>query len=94
MSLNPVLEADGPSEEFKAVNDLRIHGAGTFGGGTVALQEKQVTGSWANIQGAVYTAEFDDVFAVGVEPATLRFNLSGSTSPVLRLSARGEVTNG
>ena len=92
MSFNRTRASDGPTKEFHAVNDVRIHGDGTFGGGTIVLQEKQIDGTWQDVVAASYTEEFDDVFACGVEPATLRFNLSGSTAPTINLSARGEIT--
>ena len=94
MSFNKTRASDGPTKEFKAVNDTRIHGDGTFGGGTVVLQEKQIDGTWKDMANASYTEDFDDVAAIGVEQAVLRFNLSGSTSPDINLSARGEVTHG
>ena len=92
MAFNRTLSADGASDEFKGVNDVRIHGAGTFGGGTVALQEKQIDGTWADLVDGSFTADYDVRARIGVEQATLRFNLTGSTAPSITVSAKGEIS--
>ena len=92
MAFNRTLSADGPTDPFKAVNDVRIHGAGTFGGGTVALQEKQIDGTWEDIVDGSFTAAYDSFAEIGVEQATLRFNLTGSTAPSITVSAKGEIS--
>ena len=93
MAFNETLAADGDSKEFKGVGAVRIRGNGTFGGGIVIVEERDVDGVFSPIEPASFTSAFDQILDIGVEQATLRFSLSGSTTPSLDVSARGEITN-
>ena len=83
------ITADGDTEEFRLLGDTRIHGSGSFGGGTVALMEK-LDGVFVEVAGSSSTEAFDNILEK-VENSVYKFNVAGSTAPVLKLMAIGPV---
>lgn len=73
------------SSKFVNPGEAHISGGGTWGGGTITM-EKLRNGAAVNIfdsgTSITYTADFDDVLFIG-EGDSIRFTLSGSTSPDL-----------
>jgi len=92
MSFTETLTADGQTNEFVAVSNMRIHLAGTFGSGAVVLQEKQPDGSFDTVVDSSKTADSDYIFeSLNDNSGVYRFDLSGSTTPSILIVVRGNV---
>jgi len=84
------LAADGQTGEFTATGSFRVHLIGTFGAGTITLQQK-INNTFEDIIGTAQTADADYIFESPDEGGIYRFDLAGSTTPSLVLSALGKV---
>lgn len=82
------LTADGNTDEFSLSGTMRVNVSGTFGSGTLTLQQEvpAQSGNWVDIENSDKTALADYIFD-GVGVGRYRFNLSGSTSPSLTVLA-------
>lgn len=83
------ITADGDTEEFRLLDDTRLHGSGGFGGGTVTIEEK-LEGVFTTVVGFSNTAAFDEIMDV-IENGVYRFNVAGSTTPTLKLIVSGPI---
>ncbi len=84
------LSADGQTGEFTATGNFRVHLIGTFGSGTVTLQQK-INNTFEDIQDSAQTADADYIFDSPEEGGIYRFDLAGSTTPAIVLTAFGNV---
>lgn len=81
MAIKRTITADVSAPQgFRVDGEFEIHGSGTFGGGTVQLERRQLDKTFLPVIGADYTAAFDDVVTADVN-GVYRFAMSGSTSP-------------
>ena len=79
----PTLSADGNTDAIEGMGGVvRVHGSGTFGGGTLTFQFLGSDGSYHDIDGASFTQAFDKVFELP-RKSTIRASLSGATGPSL-----------
>jgi hypothetical protein len=91
MSITETLTADGETAEFIAAKDFRIHVTGTFGSGTLIVQEK-INGVFEPVTGTEKTAAYSQGFnSLGVG-GVYRFSLSGSSTPDIDITVIGPVT--
>lgn len=80
--------ADGNTEWQVMTKQGHVHiaGAGTFGGGTITIQQQINGTTYSVLDGSqtalTYTAAFDEVLYFGAGDR-FRLNLAGSTSPAL-----------
>lgn len=91
MAISETLTADGQSEPFTATGDFKIHIKGTFGGGTIIIEEK-IGAAFEPIIGTEKTADSDDVFDAAGIGGIYRFDLSGSTTPSVTITVNGGVS--
>lgn len=84
------LSADGQTGDFTAPGGFRVHLIGTFGAGTITLQQK-INNTFEDIQGTAQTADADYIFDSPDEGGIYRFDLAGSTTPSIVLTALGSV---
>lgn len=76
------LSADGETTEVNVIGTARISATGSFGGGTLKVQEKRQDNTWKDIAGASFTDAFHKVLAFPSGSQTiLRFSLSGASNP-------------
>ena len=61
-------------------SNLIVSGIGTFGGGTLVIQKRDIDGAWSTVPGSSNTDDFS-IEIKNNRPAEFRFSLSGSTSP-------------
>jgi len=82
------LSADGNTSYQTVVGRVWVSVSGDFGsGGTAKVQRKNVAGTAVDIAGASYTAAGDDVIDFSDYAVNeVRVNLSGATSPSLKVS--------
>lgn len=91
MSFTQTLSADGQTNEFLANGDVRVHIKGTFGSGTVVLQQK-INGTFETLVGTAQTADSDYIYEnLEKNDGVYRFDLSGATGPTVAISAFGNV---
>lgn len=83
------LSANGNTETFQAQGDVTLHGSGTFGSGTVTI-EQELDGAFVTLSGFSHTAAFDEVLRV-TDSGVYRLKLAGSTSPALKLIVSGPL---
>ena len=83
------LSANGTTEEFQAQGDIMLHGSGTFGGGTVTIEQK-LDNAFVAVAGFSHTAAFDEVMTVA-DSSVYRYKLAGSTNPALKLAVAGPL---
>ena len=83
-STNSTLSADGTtsihSHETNGVAGVQVSAIGTFGGGTLVIEQLHSDGTWRSIADASYTANASKVVDVA-SGSSLRATLSGSTTP-------------
>lgn len=85
MSNYTLISADGASGSVRCTGTLyAIEGEGTFGGGTLTPQKKSYDGTWIAWGSETLTADGGIVVQVPAG-AEIRANLSGSTSPSLKV---------
>jgi hypothetical protein len=91
MSFTQTLSADGQTSTFLINGDVRVHLNGTFGGGTVTLQQS-IDGTFEDLVGTAQTADSDYIFEnLTKNGGVFRFNLTGSTTPTIAITAFGAV---
>jgi len=88
MAFRHTFSADGNSPEFTVQDTFRFQAQGTFGSGTVIVQEKQADGTFVALTDVTLSA-LGGIIVELIEAGVLRFNLSGSTSPDLDVVAYG-----
>lgn len=85
MSNYTLISADGASGTVKCSGTVyQIEGEGTWGSGTLTPQKKSYDGTWITLGDSTLTADG----CINVEVpygAEIRANLSGSTSPSLKV---------
>jgi len=83
-STNQTLSANGTTaihhHETQTISDVQVSAIGTFGGGTLAIEQLHGDGTWRSISGASYTANASKVLGVA-SGTSLRATLTGATSP-------------
>lgn len=85
------LTADGNTDAFQAPDTMRVHVSGTFGGGTVTLQEDvKANGVFVDVAGSAKTEAADYVFE-GVRVSRYRLSLSGATAPDIDIVVKGDI---
>lgn len=91
MAITFELSADGQTGEFTSPGDFRIHQSGTYGSGTVTVQQ-EINGTFVDIVGTLKTSDSDDIFDSGENVGGIyRFDLSGSTTPAIVITVLGDV---
>ena len=81
------LTADGQTEWKKYYGPVVLQITGTFGGGTVQLQQKDVDNDVVSISNGSFTAVTDTIFDFPTFNSNeLRVDLSGATSPDLGIT--------
>tara|TARA_R110000850_G_C9996087_1_gene467962 strand:+ start:14006 stop:14290 length:285 start_codon:yes stop_codon:yes gene_type:complete len=91
MSFSETITADGVSGEFIASGNFRVHLSGTFGGGTITLQQRMNSG-FEDLQDTPQTAISDYILeSLDVNAGVYRFNVTGSTTPSLNATVFGSV---
>lgn len=90
MAFTAALAADGQTGEFTAGVSFRIHLAGTFGGGTVTLQQS-INGTFEDLIGTEQTADSDFIFDSEDNGGIYRFDLAGSTTPTIAINVFGDA---
>jgi len=89
-----VLTADGQTDpEFVGVGDVHVHAIGTFGSGTLTLEEKQPDGLFDPVIDSAKQADTDYIHdaANDDEGGVFRFDLSGATAPTVTITVSGKV---
>ena len=85
------LVEDGSTSEFTSTGDFRVHLAGSFGTGTVMLQQR-IKNTFEDIQGTEQTASADYIFnSLSQVGGIYRFDLSGSTTPNIHFTVFGDA---
>ena len=83
-STTTTLAANGTTSihhhETTGVPGVQFSAIGTFGGGTLIVEQKHSDGTWRAIAGASYTASVSKVIDVACG-SSLRATLSSSTTP-------------
>ena len=82
-------DADSPNQ-FQATGSIRVHAEGTFGGGTLTLQEFQPDETWDDVDGSAKQQDGDYIFDV-LSLSTFRFSLTGSTTPTISVVVKGAI---
>lgn len=90
MAFKQTLTADGQSAVFRAPGSFRIHLIGTFGGGTLTLQQK-IDNTFEDLQNTDATADSDFIVDSLDDGGIYRFDLSGATAPSIRITVFGAV---
>ncbi len=90
MAFTAALAADGQTGEFTAAGSFRVHLSGTFGSGTVTLQQK-INNTFADLVGTAQTADSDFILDSLEDGGIYRFDLAGSTTPTIALNVLGDV---
>ncbi len=92
MAFTDSFTADADSaNEFVATGTIRVHMVGTFGGGSLVLEEKQPDDTFDALTDTAKTADADQLVHLGTEVSTLRFSLSGSTTPAISVVVKGAI---
>lgn len=76
------LSADGDTEVCTVSGFVRVHGSGTFGGGTLTFKFLGNDGSYHDIANAAFTAAFDKIIELPRE-TKIKATLAGATTPTL-----------
>jgi hypothetical protein len=92
MAVEIKIAADGPTKEFTATNSFSVVLDGTFGGGTVTLQERLDDGTFHDVTLSPKAAP-DDYIADNFGVNIYRFNASGTTSPDITIALKGNIRN-
>jgi hypothetical protein len=92
MAFTETLTADGQTAELIAFDDFQLHVKGTFGSGTIVIQQV-IGGNFESLAETQITADFDKIFQlIKLSNGNVyRFDLSGSTTPSITITALGDV---
>lgn len=77
-------------KEFAMSGSFRVKYSGTFGGGTIGIQERMSDGSWVDVSDTEKTAE-DGFIIDNFKGNQYKAVLTGSTSPALDFTVKGTV---
>lgn len=87
--LQQTLTADGKSDEFTANGSFRVSATGTFGGGSLTLEEDlRGDDSWTTVDRTADTADVGYIVD-GLVVSRYRFDLTGATSPSITITTKG-----
>jgi hypothetical protein len=92
-SFTKLIEADTSADTptiFAVDGSFRVKYTGTFGGGTVKLQERMADGSYADVLDTEKTAE-DGFIVDNFKGNQYQIVLTGSASPALSVSVKGNL---
>jgi hypothetical protein len=90
MAFTANLTADGQTGEFTASGSFRVHLAGTFGGGTVTL-EQRINNTFETLVGTAQTADSDFILDSLKDGGIYRFDVAGSTTPAIVINVLGSA---
>jgi hypothetical protein len=92
MAFSETLTADGQTAELIAFDDFQLRVKGTFGSGTIIIQQ-EIDGVFESLAETEITADTDKIFRlIKISNGNVyRFDLSGSTTPSIKITALGDV---
>ena len=84
------LTADGQTEVFDGYTSFRVHAEGTFGGGTLTIEEDiRNDGNFVTIDDSAKQEDADFIMD-GLTRGKYRFDLSGATTPSIEITVKAQ----